>query len=87
MLQSRHGFRLCVEARDLFLGRVVSCAHHLERDGALEVDLKRLVDDAHAAAAQLALEAITGKLRQPTWLGRAFQMLGGCLVGVELGKA
>jgi hypothetical protein len=35
--------------------------HHLERDGALEAQLGGAVDDAHAAAAELCLDAAAGE--------------------------
>ena len=54
------GLGLDAEARALVRAGVAAGEDHLEGDEAVELRLPGLVDDAHAAAAQLALNLETG---------------------------
>jgi hypothetical protein len=60
VLQTRHRLGLGVEASALVLVGVVGAEHHLEGDDAVGLDLPGLVDDAHAAAAQLPQHLVAG---------------------------
>ena len=52
VLKAGDGLRFAEEAHHLFGRGVAGAEDHLEGDEAMEADLPRLVDDAHAAAAE-----------------------------------
>ena len=60
MLQPRHRLGLDAEARQLPRPGMAAGQHHLERHGALQGQMPGLVDDAHAAAAEHALDLVAG---------------------------
>src|SRR5438876_8281207 len=60
VLERRLQHRLAAKARaELAVAAEVPC-EHLQRDGAVERELRRLVHRPHAAAAELALDAVAG---------------------------
>ncbi len=63
MLQARFGAGLAAETCQLFGAGVAARRHHLESDQALQRDFARLVDNAHAAAAEYAENLVTGNCR------------------------
>ncbi len=65
--QPGDGAGLAVEARQLRLVSVGAGENHLERDQAVEGQLPRLVDDAHAAAADLFEDRVAGNDGQRQW--------------------
>jgi hypothetical protein len=54
VLQRRHRFRFVLEAVEVGRRGVATGQDHLERNHPVQPEVARLVDDAHAAAAQLA---------------------------------
>ena len=62
MVQVGGGLGLEVEALDLGLARQVAREDHLEGDGPVEFDLPGFVDDAHAAAGDLALKFVVAEI-------------------------
>jgi hypothetical protein len=58
VVQTGDGLRLGEEPTGLLRPGVVACQDHLQGDEAVEPNLTGLVNDAHAAAAQLAKELI-----------------------------
>ena len=90
MLQAADRLRLGAEPRQVVGSGVGAGQDHLERDEAIESDLAGLVDDAHAAPAQLAQDFITGNLndgpgRRGGALTRRFEVVrtGGQRAGVR----
>lgn len=53
MLELRGGFSLGPEAREVRRGRQPSGQNHLQRDRAVQTDLRCAIDDSHAAATDL----------------------------------
>ena len=64
VLQAGDGLRLGAEAVALVAPGMAAGQDHLESDEAVESELPRLVDDAHAAAADLLHDLVTGHGRQ-----------------------
>ena len=62
MVEVRGGLGLDVEPLDVGLGGELAGEDHLERDGAVEAHLPGLVDDAHAAAGDLADELVVAEV-------------------------
>jgi hypothetical protein len=65
MGQARDGLSLDAEAGQFQEVGFPRCEHHLEGDDAVEAEVAGLVDDAHAATAQLAQQLVTRDFRQP----------------------
>jgi hypothetical protein len=59
MLQCGDGFGLDLEADALVFAGVLPIEQHLQGDEPLGLELPRLVDNAHAAAAQLLQDLVT----------------------------
>jgi hypothetical protein len=62
VLESGNGLSLRAEAGQVGAAGVVAGQDHLQRHQAAQADLTGLVDDAHAAAAQLAQDLVAGNL-------------------------
>jgi len=60
LVQPRHRFRFRPEALELLGIGVLAAEDHLERDQAIQSQVPGPVDDAHAAAADLGQEFVTG---------------------------
>ena len=69
MSQPGDGLGLDLEADLLFQRGVLLAPDHLERNDTPGLDLQGLVDDAHAAAPQLAEDLVAGHFRHGV-LGR-----------------
>ncbi len=64
MAQAGHGFRLAQKALQLLRPGGGAGQEHFQGDGAVEAQVPRLVDDAHAAAAQHPLHLMAADARQ-----------------------
>ena len=62
MVEQRDRLGLVLEPAQLGVVGQDAGLDHLEGDGAVEADLPRLVDDAHAAAAQLLLDLVVAEV-------------------------
>ena len=67
MVQPRDRFGLRQETQACFRRRVIPGQDHLERDDAIEPQLPSLVDDPHAATAQLPENLVAGNGRNARW--------------------
>ena len=86
VIEQGDGLGLVLEASQLGVVGQNSGLDHLERDGPVEADLPGLVDDAHAAAAQLFLNLVVAEVadggaarqvaRGPVAVGRAGWVVG-----------
>jgi hypothetical protein len=74
VLQASDGLRLDAEAGQVCLAGVCPRQDHLEGHDAVQLDLPGLVDDAHAAAAQLT-QNLVARRRCPGWEGRGCPIL------------
>ncbi len=59
------GLGLVAEPADLVVGGQRGGPDHLQGDGAVQADLSGLVDDAHAAAAELGLDLVVAEIAHP----------------------
>ena len=75
VLQARDGFGFGAESSPLVRRGVLAGQDHLQGDDAVERDLPGLVDDAHAAAAELAEDFVAGDIYTGNGVGsrRRFQ--------------
>ena len=64
VLQAGHRFRLDLEAQPFCWAGVLDGADHLQRHDAVGLELPGLVNDRHAAAAQLAQDLVAGHCGQ-----------------------
>ena len=64
VLQAGHRFRLDLEAQPFCWAGVLNGADHLQRHDAVGLELPGLVNDRHAAAAQLAQDLVAGHCGQ-----------------------
>jgi hypothetical protein len=62
VVEQGDGLGLVAEPADLVFGGQCGGADHLERNLAVQADLARLVDDAHAAAANLGLDLVVAEV-------------------------
>src|SRR5262245_28937263 len=62
MVQARDGSSLRLESSHFLRPGVHAGEDHLQRDDAVQADLSRLVDHAHATPAQLPQNLVAGKL-------------------------
>jgi hypothetical protein len=69
--------RLVAEAMDGGLVGEPGAQDHLERHGAAEARVARLVDDAHAAAAELLEDLVVGEARRVGGGGEGGKLVGG----------
>ena len=61
MFEASGGAGLGLEPRQFLRSGELAAQDHLEGDGALKAALPRLVDDAHAAAAQLIEQVVVAE--------------------------
>ena len=79
VVEQGDGLGLVLEAAQLVVAGEQAGLDHLERDGPVEGDLPGLVDDAHAAAAQLPADLVVAEVADARgrwrfgmgWIGRA----------------
>ena len=62
VVEQRHGLGLVLEPPQLVVAGEQAGLDHLQRHRAVEADLAGLVDDAHAAAAQLAADLVVAEV-------------------------
>ncbi|OAI41122.1 hypothetical protein AYO40_03835 [Planctomycetaceae bacterium SCGC AG-212-D15] len=84
MLQSGDGLGFRAKPNQFLARRVLRAENHFQRDHALQIEMKRLVDHAHAAAAQDAQDLIADDARQARCGGGLLLEGAGRWLGLDL---